>query len=475
MKEHSQIKTLLKSLLKIENIYTLLALFFGSLFIFITPPLQSPDEGAHLSKALHASNGQFYSNVSDGKNIDTSPVSFENFLNEEYVVAGDFSKDWAPNKIIDWQYTPSPSEGYTEKNYATADAFSPAYIIPALGIVFARMVSHIVGVGSTPIGLMFYFARFFTLLFSVFIIRYAIKRTPIFKKTMTLVALIPMSLFLCSMVTYDNVILAFSLLFFAIFFDLLFKKHTIRPLDIILLILAGIFLVNVKLMYAAFLILLPFIPKSSFNNKKIRHLLLIFGGIILATILYNIPLALNGSTVAGMTSTPEAQQQLSWMVSQPFDYLKVFFYNLFAQRNYYLNSTVGLLGNADSFNPLIINLLIYVAIIIMAISEGKTDLNHLKISLKITNILCSIFCVTTIFAALYIGFTAPQLKEIGGDTIIGVQGRYFIPLLLPLLATFSMKKKSKKPIFLTMKFISFFIVFLSLAMSLFTLMIRFWS
>ena len=111
----------------------------------------------------------------------------------------------------------------------------------------------------------------------------------------------------------------------------------------------------------------------------------------------------------------------------------------------------------------------------MAISEGKTDLNHLKISLKITNILCSIFCVTTIFAALYIGFTAPQLKEIGGDTIIGVQGRYFIPLLLPLLATFSMKKKSKKPIFLTMKFISFFIVFLSLAMSLFTLMIRFWS
>jgi uncharacterized membrane protein len=468
-------KKILKILFRIENIYALLALFFGLLFIFVTPPVQSPDEAAHFSKALHVSSGHLYSNVSDSKNVDTSPVYFEDFLSEEYTSPGDFSKDWPASKIIDWQYTPSTPSGDVERYYATADAFSPAYIVPALGIVLARITAHVVGILSTPTGLMFYFARLTTLLFSVFIIRYAIKRTPIFKKTMALASLIPTTLFICSMVSYDNILIAFSLLFFALFFDLLFSKRPARPVDIILLILSGVFLANIKLMYAAFLILLFFIPKQAFHGKKIRYLLIIFGGIIATTFLYNVPIMLNGTTVAGMLSTPEAQQQADWMLAQPFNYAFVFMKNLIDQRSYYLNSTVGLLGNADAFNPMIINLLVYVAIIIMAIAEGKTDLGYLKIHLKVINLFCSVFCVVAIFAALYIGFTAPQLQEIGGDTIIGVQGRYFIPLLLPLLSIFSMKQKSKRPYYLVVKLISFFIIFLSLTMSLFTLLIRFWS
>ena len=408
--------------------------------------------------------------------MDTSPSAFEDFLNEESVAAGDFSKDWTPNKIIGWQYVPAVESNYVEKHYATADAFSLAYIPPALGIIFARIIAHIVGVVPTPIGLMFYCARLFTLIFSVFIIRYAIKRTPIFKRTIALVALVPMTLFICSMISYDNIIIAFSLLYFSVFFDLLLSKKPIDSKDVILLIISGIFLVNVKLMYAAFLIFLLFIPKEAFShNKKIRYLLLIFVGIALATFLYKIPILINGTTVAGMTETVESQQQLNWVIHNPFGYVVIFAKNIFKQRSYYINSTVGLLGNADAFNPLLINLLVYIMLVVVAILEGKTDKGHLKLNMKITNVLCCLFCILTIFTALYIGFTAPQLHEIGGDSIIGVQGRYFAPLLFPLLALFSSRNKNHQTNKTFINAGCFFCCFLVLVISAVTLLIRYWS
>lgn len=50
----------------VQKKYMVLALIFGMLFVFLTPPLQSPDEDSHLKKAYVMAEGQFVPDVLDG-------------------------------------------------------------------------------------------------------------------------------------------------------------------------------------------------------------------------------------------------------------------------------------------------------------------------------------------------------------------------------------------------------------------------
>ena len=71
----------------------------------------------------------------------------------------------------------------------------------------------------------------------------------------------------------------------------------------------------------------------------------------------------------------------------------------------------------------------------------------------------------------------PVKNEIGGNFIDGVQGRYFIPLLLfvPLLISNKLIKNKKVLKFFEESFdINLCIIFINLLVALFTCLVRYW-
>ena len=66
-----------------EKIFLILSLVFGLLFVFITPPFQSPDENSHFLKAYSVSKGKFFPEVQNKKLGNYFPKEYLNYIKEK--------------------------------------------------------------------------------------------------------------------------------------------------------------------------------------------------------------------------------------------------------------------------------------------------------------------------------------------------------------------------------------------------------
>ena len=95
---------------------------------------------------------------------------------------------------------------------------------------------------------------------------------------------------------------------------------------------------------------------------------------------------------------------------------------------------------------------------------------------KIVLIIYSLLIIIAVFSALYITWT-PLVNghKIGTDQISGVQGRYFIPIIIPILLLFS-NSKIKKYKFLNIIRENSFLPFIGiLVISSVTILLRYWA
>ena len=196
-----------------HKIYIYLALFFGLLFVFLTPPFQSPDEDSHFKKAYVISKGQILPKKVDNKLTYKLPQNMNIYIYEQLAKMGKRNEKYSyENYYLDQTLRVDYGE---QKYYEFSTVGCPliAHIIPSIGIMVGNISSHIIleGDGSAPASYLVYFARLACLLFYVIVCYFAIKRTPIYKKTMMLVSLLPMSLFIGSMVSYDGLFISLSL------------------------------------------------------------------------------------------------------------------------------------------------------------------------------------------------------------------------------------------------------------------------
>ena len=67
-----------KALLKTENIFLILCLFWGIVFLFINPPFQSPDELEHFYKMWGYTQHTLKYEIKEGQTGLTLPKSFSN-------------------------------------------------------------------------------------------------------------------------------------------------------------------------------------------------------------------------------------------------------------------------------------------------------------------------------------------------------------------------------------------------------------
>ncbi|MCI8588546.1 MAG: DUF2142 domain-containing protein [Bacilli bacterium] len=464
---------------EIEKLFLLLGFFFGCLFIFLIPPFQSPDEDSHFKKAYTISEGRFYA-LSNGKISGLKiPDVMHLYIEDKLSVREDLDYKYTYKDFYSDQFFPSDFSHKTLREVSTSKVAPIAHLIPATGILFAKLVSPIFVDGTPSTAFMLYFARFFSLISYLTIGYFALKVTPVFKKSMMAILLLPMSLFLGSMVTYDNLLIPVSLLAIAYILKLIYdKKELFQKKHFILFCVIGYILLNVKVVYSLLLLLLLFVPKDKFIGKsdkdKFQTYFKIAGIVFLFTVLLKLP---NYFLDVEPTKTL-ASDQLRFILTHPFDYTKILIFNFLGQLRIQLCWMIGTFGLLDTQMPPLFLMLSFLNLLFVFVMDAISEKVQISYKLKMTVLLILILSVVGMYTIMYIDWTPKIFGVVGGDQITGVQGRYFLPLLIccPILFSNRIFDRNKRIQEFTKTYFlkSVFVLSTCLAVSILVNLVRFW-
>ena len=305
-------------------------------------------------------------------------------------------------------------------------------------------IAEIFGLGvGKVLHLSFFWKVNISLLFNLFayvaLIYFAIKNVPIGKKLMLCIGLLPTSLFMATNFNYDTLITAFILLGISLFLKEYFSQDKINykriALSVLFLALGSL----TKAVYAPLILILLLVDKTKFDSKKskliYRICIVVVTLLMLSTfILPSLTSEIGGDPRGGNT---DGTAQLHSMLSSPISSAQLFSDNMGVQFAQKLFDKETISCNIW-FRQRFVENTYYIVLILIILSTLIANENKKIIILKrdkIATILICLVITALIWEALYLSYT-----EVGKTAIAGVQGRYFIPLLFPILITLSSDK-----------------------------------
>ncbi len=436
--------------LKLEWLFLIIALIFGSAIAIITPPGEAPDERQQMVRAYE---------VFSGKLIPEHEKTFPNSFHK-VIVSKSAPADFDPVLLIEkLQVRLEPETTITSDAIHINYSFF-IYLPQALGLAIGTLLdfpTYVIWVLCRLINL----ATFSTLVF------FAIRQIPIGKWVIFVVALLPMSIYQAASNSSDAMLNGVGLFSIA-----LLLRYGIGPVSekpnqryfwfIICAILLG--LTKIHLLPILFIFLLA---NHLRKLQPKRYWLMISLGVFLCVfivILMNVPI-LNASVPPINDVKPS--DQLRFVLLEPFTFLETLFKTVVQFLSFYYRSFVGILGWLDTPLPDIIYL-IYGGVLMLALLVDP----FLKKFEQERLLLLGVFVGSTLilFLSLYLIATPVASPLIGG-----IQGRYFIPLvpllLIPLITTHQQPIKREK-VFKVMIACG---VLVSLCLTILTIILRFYT
>ncbi len=406
------------------TLFTFLFVLFSLVFFFLNPPLQTPDEPQHFIKAYALSEGKIFPIQSPETNSSGKWNSY-GFMLEASV-----------NRFVGVQpgkeYQPLPADK-AKKIVFTGTAgitnyFVLNYIPQAIGIAAGRVF------GASMLT-QYYLARFLNLICYLFIIFVAIRLFAFSKLGFGVLALNPVAIFLAASTSGDAMIIAGTFLFVALITRCL-AKEKIANYDIMssggllaLLVLMKPTLIMLGLLY----FLIP--------NKKlsIPRKLLWGGTILLISVgLYELwnHFMISQQLVYQQFANPKLQTSI--FLHHPMIFIDNFVNN-FILGNSGVSMQYGpsiFQGTVGTFGWLTVPLqmrwvwLFILLFIFTSLQQEENQPHSTWLNKLIVFVSLFGFVVLTFFA-LYQIWNQPGSTQ----AILGVQGRYFIPVscLVPLL------------------------------------------
>jgi uncharacterized membrane protein len=438
-----------------EKIYVVLALVFGLLLVFITPPLQVPDEDQHIYRSYQLAEFNIF------QFDPTVPASLVK-LSDTF---GRMNFNTFEKTSIDEILSQKKVELNPQNRLQPV---VPRYISPylpqALGMFIGKTLE------LSPV-ILLYMGRVFNLLFSVLLIYFAIRTAPFFKWIFFLLGLMPMTLYLCASLSKDGMVISLAFLLIALFFRFAYdQQKKISTKDLVILFAVSFLVATTRSIYTILIGMFLLIPVYRIGSLK--KYTIIFMSLIITVFLatqigalkplfqpkaatstqptINLPL----STDALSTPTPNEKfkgsdphpvseginfiEQKRFIMNNPIQYLGILFNSVFiSKRAFYLDSFIGILGWLNKPLPKWhINIYLWILLITALLYSNK----EIKIGLTNKLIILAMFTtgVILIETGLYLIWT-----PVGQNYIEGVQGRYFIPyapLFFLLLYNTSLEK-----------------------------------
>ena len=461
----------------IVKIYPIVMLILGLGYMYVFPAMSAPDEIAHFISAYKISNKMLgkQATVKDGHVIIRAQDLWLEDVDGEYTF--DKTKSEEENVLI-------PEEGshgkiisskleetsykvfYGEGNIRGADNYisfggkdyekaqslhapvntiPSVYFLPAIGITVAR----IMGLNSIYLVL---FGRTANLILFILLGTLGIYFLPRFKEFIFLVSLLPTTIELADSYSYDAVMISSMIFFVSYVFYLAHEKKDFDIKDLVIVSLIAGLVLPCKMVYFPMLLLLFSIPlyKFKFRGKvdgKIKKENIAFflasAVVVLLSWVFAMYLVNRATVVGYSTSTTsslewagEESYTIGYLLHNKLKAVKLFYNTLLLQLEYYHKTMFGAyLGHADDVVgiPYIGFLVLNTGMIFSVFGEAKEK--QLPVKERVLTGISIFFVVFLVLLSMLIAWT-----PISSEFIEGVSGRYFIPVLLPLLMIFRNNK-----------------------------------
>ena len=454
----------------IVKIYPVVMLIFGLGYMYVFPAMSAPDEIAHFISAYKLSNKMLgkQATVKDGhviiraqdlwiEDVD-GEYTFDKSKSEEEKVL--IPEEGSHGKIIsskleETSYKVFYGKGDSRSNntyisfsgqnyekaqslHAPVNTIPSVYFLPATGITVAR----IMGLNSIYLVL---FGRMANLILFILFGTLGIYFLPKFKEFIFLVSLLPTTIELAASYSYDAVMISSMIFFVSYVFFLAHEKKEFDIKDLVIVSLIAGLVLPCKMVYFPMLLMLFSIPlyKFKFRGKvdgKIKKENIAFflasAVVVLLSWVFAMYLVNRATVVGYSTSTTsslewagEESYTIGYLLHNKLKAVKLFYNTLLLQLEYYHKTMFGAyLGHADDVVgiPYIGFLVLNIGMIFSVFGEAKEK--QLLVKERVLTGISIFFVVFLVLLSMLIAWT-----PISSEFIEGVSGRYFIPVLLPLL------------------------------------------
>ncbi len=427
--------------IKLETLYIIVAIPIGILYCLVNPLGRVPDEVYHARKALAISQGNIFSHADEnGKAteiVDSKIPVIVNKSTNSYKEAIEHIHEETGEPV--------------EVEYNTMALYSPICHAPqAIGICLMKLLTN-------NVVLQFYAGRIVNMIFSIILVYFAIKLIPFKKIIVVFLGLLPITLNEFASLSADAITISMCILYIS--YVLYLKYGNIKEYskkELILLFVLTTLIALIKIVYVPLALLLFLLPKEKFKSSKNRNYIIVTT-IIIAILLNLIWLIYCSRFLIEFNPGVNSAEQIKYVLKHPITYMLIIFRTNVV---YFHNFVVSLNGEGlGHYNAQASVLYVFPSIILFAflffVKDKEEENNKIHIDIK-TRIITSIIFVSIIaliYSSIYI-----QWNIVSKQIIEGVQGRYFLPVLLLTSIIFdndylTVKKKiSERYIFVFMLF-----------------------
>ncbi|MDZ4845264.1 MAG: DUF2142 domain-containing protein [Chitinophagales bacterium] len=419
-----------------QKLFPIAAFLIGICYVFVTPPFQVPDETNHFYRIIQIAQGDFIPEKRGDKTGGVIPISVvrvgQSFIHK--------IAHFPDNKIEKATFTNALREPLNPLDtmycsFPNTCLFTPVSYLPQLLFIVPGLKFEL-----PPIWLI-YGGRISSVLISVLLLTIAIRLLPAFHWSFFAFLLLPMFCQQMASLSADAFLNSLSLLLLAIGIRVAFTDNILTANTLMKILPVTLLLACCKSGYL-FLILLFLLPVFTLTDKtKKKH------WILLVVVLFICAAGISAawSTVIKGTFSPYGNPDINpdvsiaFIKSNPLQYAGMVVKNLLKNLAFYVYGVVGYLGWLDTKIPLILTLLYLVLIVAVVYAEniGQFEFSFLQ------HLLLLFIAATTVVIVI----TSQYLFTGAGGSpeIVPSQGRYFLPIILPLLFIVRVKRFSRFP------------------------------
>lgn len=407
-----------------EKWFLLVAGIFGVVFILILPVGQSPDDIMHFRRAYGITEGVLIpSTINENGGVGSAvPVDTEEVL-ETFPEAGHYGEvvEELGSGVVE----------KTEQAYNNTALYNfVCYIPQSLAIMIGKMF------GFSTAGLA-YLARIFNFVLWMVLVYFAIKLIPKFKKIVLFIAFLPITLQEATSLAPDALAIGLGLFLISYVVYLAYdRKGVLSKKELALLYAIAGVMGFCKIVYLPLVLLYLVIPEERFGSKKRKWIhLAVIGALVAALNL--VWLIVSSGFLIEFNPGVNSKEQLMWIMTHPFGYMVVIARTIAMNAELWMSNMLGMHLGSFVFNlPSVIFLASFAMFVVLFVQRDETL--KLKIFDRVVFIATFLIIVMLIFTSLYIQWTA-----VSAPIIDGVQGRYFLPVLLLVPIMFCGKDNKK--------------------------------
>lgn len=406
----------------IEYLYIIIAVVVGTIYFILIPLGQAPDEYTHIETAYDVAN------VVLGYEHGTD-IEMRNCDLEDTIITNDYTREiydiYMDRLLHDHNISDTGSGMFGDTPLSTNRYL---YYPAALGMIIGRLLR----LGTIP---MMFIGAVFNYIVYVIVAFYSIKKIPFGKTMILLFSILPITMQQVTSYSYDSGILTLSVLIFAMAIRVAYAEN-LQKRDFIILAIASILIAPVKNGAYFFIILLNLLPLARFRKTNKKRFRLILGIMGISTLMLIFPIVRNminsangGTLMNGYVSwADEPGYTVSYLLGNPISLVEICWNTLIDNFSYYIYTMIGgSLGWLNIDIPWWIIIALIACLFITAMKK-ENEAFDLKPWIRCLFAIIALYSIACTAAAMLLDWTPISYKE-----ILGIQGRYFLPVLMPLL------------------------------------------